>query len=336
MTDETPASTLGRLLMGAQVSQAISVAAAMGIADLLADGPRTSEELAVETEAHAGSFYRLLRALASVGVLREDEQQRFALTPVGELLRRDVAGSLHGWAAFVGRPYIRAAWSELEHSIRTGETAFDHVHATDIWSYRAEHPEESEIFDRAMESLTGSSNSALLGAYDFGRFETVVDVGGGNGALLAALLGHYPGMRGILFDQPHVVANARSTLAAEGVADRCTVVAGSFFEEVPAGGDAYAMKSILHDWEDAEAAAILRVCRSAMADAARLVLVERIVGAANEDPRTKFSDLNMLVAPGGRERTIEEWRALLDSTGFALVGTTPTASGLTVIEARPS
>jgi O-methyltransferase domain/Dimerisation domain len=336
VTKETPATTLMRLVMGAQVSQAIHVAAAMGIADLLSDGPRTSDELAAETDAHAGSLYRLLRALASVGVFREDQQKRFALAPLGELLRSDVPGSLRGWAAFVGRPYFRAAWSELEYSVRTGKNAFGHVHGTDVWSYRAEHPDESEIFDRAMESLTASSNRALLDAYDFGRFESVVDVGGGNGALLSVLLVDYPAMRGILFDQPHVVANARSTLDAAGVADRCTVVGGSFFEEVPAGGDAYAMKSILHDWDDPEAAAILRVCRSAMSEAARLLLIERIVGVVNEDPRTKFSDLNMLVAPGGRERTIEEWRALLESTGFGLVGTNPTASGLAVIEARAS
>jgi hypothetical protein len=334
--EEAPAPTLMRLLAGAQVSQAIHVAATLGVADLLSAGPRASDELAAETGAHAGSLYRLLRALAAVGVLHEDEQRRFALTPVGELLRPDVPGSLHGWAAFVGRPYIRAAWSELEHSIRTGETAFRHVHGTDVWSYRAEHPGESEIFDRAMESLTGSLNRALLDAYDFGRFETVVDVGGGNGALLSALLGAYPAMRGILFDQQHVVANARSTLDAAGVADRCTVVAGSFFEEVPAGGDAYAMKSILHDWDDPEAGAILRVCRGAMADGARLLLVERVVGAANEDPRTKFSDLNMLVAPGGRERTIEEWGALLASADFRLDDATPTASGFFVVEAEPS
>jgi O-methyltransferase len=259
-----------------------------------------------------------------------------SLSRRSELLRSDVPGSLRGWAAYVGRPYYRAAWSELEHSVRTGENAFRHVHGTDVWSYRAEHPRESEIFDRAMESLTGTSNRALLDAYDFGAFETLVDVGGGNGALLAALLGEYPAMRGILFDQPHVVANAGQTLAAAGVADRCAVVPGSFFEEVPAGGDAYALKSILHDWEDPEAAAILRVCRSAMTEAAVLLLVERVVGAPNEDPRTAFSDLNMLVAPGGRERTSEEWQALLEPAGFRLIGTTPTASGLSVIEASAS
>jgi hypothetical protein len=334
--DEAPAATLGRLIVGFQVSQAIHVAAVLGIADLLADGPKTSDELAAETGVDAASLYRLLRALASVGVFHEEEGRRFALTPIGEPLRSDVPGSLRGWAAFVGRPYFREAWSHLEHSIRTGENAFQHVHGTDVWSYRAERPEESAIFDRAMEALTGASNRALLDAYDFSRFGTVVDIGGGNGALLAALLIEYPTMQGIVFDQPHVVANAEALLEAGSVADRCKVVGGSFFEEVPAGGDAYAMKSIIHDWDDERATEILRVCRRAMAEEARVLLIERIVGPPNEDPRTKFGDLNMLVAPAGRERTIEEWEALLESAGFRLVEATPTASGLAVIEAAPA
>lgn len=334
--DEAPAATLGRLIVGFQVSQAIHVAAVLGIADLLVDGPRTSDELAAETDADAASLYRLLRALASVGVFREEEGRRFALTATGEPLRSDVPGSLRGWAALHGRPYLREAWSHLEHSIRTGENAFQHVHGTDVWSYRAERPEESVIFDRAMQALTGASNRALLDAYDFGRFGTVVDIGGGNGALLAALLIEYPTMQGVVFDQPHVVANAEALLEAGSVADRCRVVGGSFFEEVPAGGDAYAMKSILHDWDDKEAAAILRVCRGAMTEEARLLLIERIVGPPNEDQRTKFADLNMLVAPAGRERTIEEWEALLKSAGFRLAKATPTASGLAVIEADPA
>ena len=333
---DTPGATLGRLIVGFQVSDAIHVAATLGIADLLAEGPRTSDELAAATNAHAGSMYRLLRALASVGVFHEEEGRRFSTTPMGALLRSDVPGSLRGWAMFVGRPYFREAWGHLEHSIRTGDNAFRHVHGTDVWTYRAEHPDESAIFDLAMESLTGASNRALLDAYDFGRFGTVVDVGGGNGALLAALLGEFPATRGVLLDQPHVVANAAAVLERAGVADRCEIVSGSFFDEVPAGGDAYTLKSIIHDYDDERAVAILLVCRRGMARDATLLLIERIVGPPNEDPRTKFSDLNMLVAPAGRERTLHEWDALLTRAGLRLASATPSASGLAVIEAAPA
>jgi hypothetical protein len=324
-----------RLLAGGQVSQAVHVAASLGIADLLAGGPRDSDELAAETETHAPSLYRLLRALAALGVLHEDDGRRFSLTPQGELLRSDVPGSVHGWAAFVGRPYIREAWSALEHSIRTGENAFQHVHGTDVWSYRAEQPEESVIFDSAMQSLTGGANRALIDAYDFGSFGTIVDVGGGNGALLAALLAEYPALRGIVFDQEHVVANAEVVLADAGVADRCELATGSFFEEVPSGGDAYTLKSIIHDWDDERSVAILRVVRRAMGAGGTLLLIERIVDPPNEGWRTKLSDLNMLVNPGGRERTLDEWETLLQQAGYSLVDVTPTASGFAVIAATP-
>ena len=334
--DETPGATLGRLIVGFQVSQAIHVAATLGVADLLADGPRTSDELAVATNAHAGSLYRLLRALSSVGVFYEDDGRRFSLTPMGALLRSDVPGSLRGWAMHVGRPYFQEAWGHLEHSVRTGDNAFQHVHGTDVWAYRAERPDESAIFDLAMESLTGAANRALLDAYDFGRFASVVDVGGGNGALLAALLGEFPAMRGVLLDQPHVVANAAAVLERAGVADRCEIVGGSFFDEVPAGGDAYTLKSIIHDYGDDRAVTILRICRRAMAADAALLLIERIVGPPNEDPRAKFSDLNMLVAPAGRERTLQEWDALVTLAGFRLTTATPSTSGLAVIEAAPA
>jgi hypothetical protein len=333
--DETPGATLGRLIVGFQVSQAIHVAATLGVADLLADGPRTSDELAAATNADSGSLYRLLRALAAVGVFHEDEGRRFSLAPTGALLQSDVPGSLRGWAMHVGRPYFQEAWSHLEHSIRTGDNAFEHAHGTDVWTYRAEHPNESAIFDQGMGSLTGVANQTLLEAYDFGRFGTMVDVGGGNGALLAGLLDRFPTMRGILFDQPHVVANAAAVLERAGVAGRCEIVGGSFFDEVPTGGDAYTLKSIIHDFDDERAVAILRTCRRAMAAGATLLLIERIVGPPNEDPRTKFSDLNMLVAPAGQERTLEEWGALLTRAGFRLAGATPSTSGFAVIEAVP-
>lgn len=318
--------------MGHQVSQAIHVAATLGLADLLADGPRTSDDLAEATGSNPRALYRLMRALATVGVFHEEECRRFALGPLGDPLRSDAPDSLTGWATYVGRPYYREAWSALEHSIRTGENAFSHVHGTNVWDYRAQRPDENEIFDRAMQALTGLTNRALLDAYDFGRFGTVVDVGGGNGALIAAVLEEYPDLRGVVFDQPQVVARAPSVLEAAGVADRCSIVGGSFFDAVPKEGDAYVLKSIIHDWEDEEAVAILRVVRQT--DGV-VLLVERDLGAPNENPAAKFSDLNMLVAPGGRERTLDEYAALFESAGYQLAGSTPTAAGMSVIEGEP-
>jgi DNA-binding transcriptional ArsR family regulator len=326
---------LRRLINGYQVSQAIHVAATLGIADLLADGSRTSDELAEATGSHPRALYRLLRALAAAGVLHEDEKRSFALSELGAQLRSDVPDSLHGWASFVGRPYYWNAWAHLAESIRNGENTFKQVYAESVWEYRAKRPEESEIFDRAMSALTGASNAAILDAYDFGRFETVVDVGGGNGALLAGILDRHPAVRGVVFDQPHVVANARAFLAERGLADRCEVSAGSFFDSVPSGADAYVLKTIIHDWEDPEAEAILHTCRRAMGPTAMLLVIEQELGGPNERPPAKFSDLNMLVAPGGQERTRDEYATLFAATGFELTRTIPTAGTLQVFEAAP-
>jgi hypothetical protein len=323
------------MINGFRLSQAIHVAARLGIADLLTDGPRSSEELATSTGSHADTLYRLLRALASAGVLHEDDRRTFSLTAVGTSLRTDVPDSLAGWARFMGRPYIWQSWAQLFDSVQTGENAFRLVHGDDVWSYRAAHPEESEIFDAAMTALTRAANRSLLEAYDFSRFRLLVDVAGGRGALLAALLARYPSMQGILFDLPHVANGARDVFEQARVADRCTIVSGSFFEAVPDGGDAYVLKSILHDWADDEATAILRVCRAAMGPNAKLLIVERTLGSPNEDPDAKFSDLNMLVGPGGRERTREEFEALCATAGFRLEDETPAASGFSVLTATP-
>jgi hypothetical protein len=325
------ANELRRLIIGHQISQAISVATELGIPDLLADGARTSDELAEATDTHAPSLYRLLRALATVDVLHEEDGRRFTLGPIGTPLRTNVNNSLAGWARFGGRQYYRASWSALEHSIRTGENAFRHIHGTDVWSYRAERPEESAIFDGAMQSLTRGVNDALADAYDFGRFSTVVDVGGGNGTLLAGLLARHPALEGVLFDQEHVVALSDEVL--EGAAGRCRVVAGSFFEAVPEGGDAYVLKSIIHDWEDEEAVAILRVVRRT---GGIVLLVERQLGGPNEDAGAKFSDLNMLVMPGGMERTTEEYAALFEAAGYRFAGETPLGIGWAVYEGAPA
>ncbi len=334
--DPQPAAELARLVNGYRISQAIYVAATLGIADLLAGGPRTSDELAAETDADPRSLYRLLRALASVGVFREEDGRRFALTELGDGLRSDAPEGIAGWAAFIGRPSIWQAWGELLHSVRTGENAFRHVHRTDVWTYRAQRPEESAVFDRAMMALTNSANRALLDAYDFGRFGVVVDVGGGNGTLLAGLLAADPAMHGVLFDQPHVVASAEVVLGEADVADRCSIIGGSFFDGVPEGGDAYLLKAIIHDWEDEESIAILRSCQAAVPAGGMLLVIERVIDRPNEDPVTKFTDLNMLVAPGGQERTLDEFGRLFVAAGFRLVGATPTAAGLNVIEGTPA
>jgi O-methyltransferase/methyltransferase family protein len=325
---------LRRLVNGYQVTQAIHVAATLGIADLLRDGPSTSTELADQTETHAPSLHRVLRALAAVGVLHEEDDGRFALTEIGECLRSDAPEPVGGWAAYVGRPSHFAAWANLLHAVRTGENAFRSAHGDTVWEYRARHPEDGAIFDWAMTDITQRANRHLLEAYDFASFGSVVDVGGGHGALLASLLGAHPQMRGVVFDQPHVVAGAPAVLEAAGVTDRCEVVGGSFFDAVPAGSDAYVLKAIVHDWDDDDAVRILRSCRDAIAAEGALLVVERELGAPNENADAKLSDLNMMVGPGGRERTREQFAALLAAGGFALARTVPTPIGLSVFEAR--
>jgi hypothetical protein len=227
-------------------------------------------------------------------------------------------------------------WGNLTTSIRTGENTFSSLHGESVWEWRASRPEESVIFDEAMRSTTLVANAAILAAYDFGRFGTVVDVGGGTGTLLASILEAHPGSRGILFDQEHVISGAGEVLRAAGVADRCNVFGGSFFEWVPEGGDAYVLKFIIHDWEDEECVAILHTCREAMAPEAVVLVIERDLGPPNENAVAKLSDLNMLVMPGGRERTEDEYAALLDQADLRLRGTHPTASGHVVMEATPS
>ncbi len=322
---------LRRLVAGYQVSQAIHVAAVLGIADLLADGPRTSDELAEATATDPDALFRLLRALDVVEIVEADGDGTFSLGRLGQGLQSDAPDSLAGWAAFVGRGFYWEAWAHLIDSVRTGENAFRIAHGTSVWEHRARNPEDSAAFDRGMAAMTRRVIGAILEAYDFGRFGTIVDVGGGNGALLAAIMERHPSVHGVLFDQPHVVAGANADLAA-----RCTVVGGDFFAEVPAGGDAYVLKWIIHDWEDEESRAILRVCRSAMADGAALLLVERVLEGPNDEPWSRFSDLNMLVGPGGRERTLDEYERLLEDSGFRLIGCSPTASDFCVIEAAPA
>jgi hypothetical protein len=318
-----------------RVSQAIHVAATLGVADLLQGGPRSIDELAEATETHAPTLYRLLRALAGVGIFAEVDG-RFCLTPLAEYLRTDAPMSLRPWAINVGQLYYWTSWGHLLESVRTGKPAFSHLYGTTVWDYRADHPEEEAIFMKAMTALSAGVADAVARSYDFSGIDVLVDVGGGEGSLLAAILAANPTLRGILFDQPHVVAAAGATLERVGVSDRCQIVGGSFFDTVPAGADAYLLKSIVHDWDDAPAIDILRRCREAITDTGRLLVVEQVIRPGNEPDPVKFSDLNMLVMPGGRERTPEDFGRLYTEAGFTLTQVIPTGAGVSVIEGAPS
>ena len=330
------AADLLRLINGYWVSQAISVAASLRLADLLKDGPRTSEDLAQATGTHARSLYRLLRALAAARVFEEHPDRRFALAPMGECLRSDLANSRRAWAELIGRPYVRQSWSALEDTVRTGETAFRRLYGTGIWDWRSEKPEERAIFDAAMTGLSCMAAHAVADAYDFSDSTCVVDVGGGQGALLAEILSRHAQLKGILFDLPSVVAGARPVLEEAGVADRCQALPGDMFTAVPEGGDAYLIKSVLMDEDDDNAIRILRACRSAMQPSAKLLVIERLLGEPNQAPEAKFSDLTMMLITGGRERQPAEFRALFAASGFRFEQIIPTRSPFSIFLGLPA
>jgi hypothetical protein len=327
---------LRRLLLGYRVSRAIQVAAVLRIADLLADGPRGVDDLGAMTGTRGPSLYRLLRLLASEGIFTEVAPRRFGLTPLAELLRADVPGSQHALAVWDGTACVWDAWGNVLHALRTGQSAFEHTFGQPHFAYLAEHPDKAAAFNAYMVEQTSRASRAMLAAYDFSGLATIVDVGGGRGALLAAILSAYPAANGILLDQPAVVAEAAALLAQAGVADRCQVVGGDFFVAVPDGGDAYVLRLVLHDWDDARCVAILRTCRRAMASDARLLVVEPLLPPGDLPSYGKYQDIQMLVMlPGGRERTEDEHRALLDAAGLRLTRVVPTASELSVLEATP-
>jgi SAM-dependent methyltransferase len=328
-----PEVTFIQLATGYWVSKAIYAAARLGVADSLSDGPKTVERLAAEAGADAPTLRRLLRALASVGVFRETEDGYFGLTPMAEFLRRDAPGSQRNFVLHVGESPSWLAWDGLTESVRTGESAFQRVHGAEVFPYYAAHPESSGPFNGAMAELSNVVSAAVVGAYDFSRFSVIADVGGGRGALLAAILKAAPAARGMVCDQPEVVAAARATMEAAGVAARCGYAGVDFFESVPAGADAHVLKWIIHDWDDERALKILRNCRRALADGGRLLLVEAVVPEGNEPSFSKWMDLQMLVMTGGRERTAAEYRALLAAAGFEMTGVIPTSSPVSIVEA---
>jgi hypothetical protein len=334
MQELPPPFALFRMVTGYYVSRAIHVVAKLGIADLIAEGPRGHDELAKATATHADSLRRVLRLLASAGVFIE-EDGKFALTPVGACLRSDVPGSMRAAALLFGG-ITQQAWGDLLHSVETGEPAFRRVFGMEPFDYMEEHPAEAANFDAAMADFTKHIAIAVAAAYDFSPFRRIVDVGGGNGALLAGILSASPKLTGVVFDLPKVAARATKRIRELGLAGRCEAVGGDFFKEVPGGGDAYLLKHVIHDWNDDRATEILRTCRRAMGAEAKLLIVEgvypRRVDQSDESRGAAANDVNMLVCTGGRQRSEAEFRGLYDAAGFRLTRIVPTQTPVKVIE----
>jgi hypothetical protein len=328
-----PEGIILQIALSALMSQALYVAAKLGVADLLAQGPRPVSELAAETKTHAGALYRVLRSLASAGVFTETDPRVFALTPIGEALRKDAPNSMRNAAIFMGEEWHWRVWGDMLHSVETGRPAWGHVHGAEVFDYFGANRREAAIFNAAMTDLSSGVARPIVAAYDFSAVGTLADIAGGHGFLLAQALKANPDMRGVLFEVPSVVAGAPELLAREGVAERVEFVTGNFFEAVPVKADAYMMKHIIHDWDDERATLILSNIRASMPDAGRVLIIEQVVPAGDAPHPAKLLDLEMLVSPGGIERTAEEYRALCAAAGLQLTRIVPTPTPFSIVEA---
>jgi hypothetical protein len=328
-----PREAIVQVIHGASVSQCVYVAAKLGIADFLHDGPKTCKELALETSSHEPSLYRVMRALAGEGIFREESQGRFALTPLAEPLRSGVEGSVRDWAILRGEDFLWQPWGALLESVRTGGSAFRHVFDKDPVEVLQNDPEAARLFDRAMGSISARKFAAVAANYDFTGIRTLVDVGGGAGGLLTAVLRANPALRGILGELPHVVERSKQAMEAADLAERCRCVEIDMFEGVPEGGDAVILSSIIHNWDDQRSIQILTNCRRALSPGAKVLVVELMIGPRNEPHLSKLVDVEMLVmTDGGRERSESEYAALYKAAGFQLARVAGTNSPWSVVE----
>jgi hypothetical protein len=327
---------MSRLIRSYRQARCVGVAVELGLAEKLSAGPRTAIDLAAEGGAHAASLRRLLRALVAIGVVAQDGSDRYSLTALGKEMRQDRLGPS---ARFFNSEHHWQSWLHLDHSIKTGDRAFDFVYGMRNWDYYAKHPKEAAIFDAAMSSITGPVSKAVAASYDFSRFQVVADIGGGDGTLLSEILHQYLSVGGLLFDLPNVVARARNKLDGSGVLDRCELVGGSFLESVPPGASIYMMKTIIHDWEEPAVGTILERCRAAIGDTgAPLLLIERVLPdkIGPEDMDDLLADLDMMANPGGQERTESEYASLLQHAGFRLERIIPTSTPFKIVESVPT
>ena len=320
------------MITGFWVSRSLYIAASLGVADLLKGGPKTISDLAAATGTHDGSLYRVLRALASVGVFQETAPGQFSTTALSATLESDIPASLRAFAmAELGQEHYRA-WEDLMHSVRTGGIAFDHVFGTPVWEYYSQYPEDAAVFNRAMSGISGMVSAAVVSAYSFSDYRRIIDIGGGQGVFLGSILQASPQAIGVLFDDPSVVQGARAFLDSSGLSARVELAGGDFFKEAPPGGDLYTLKWILHDWNDEQSIRILRNIARAMNPDGRLLIIESILGPANAPDLAKLIDVNMLVMTGGRERTEADFSDLLAKAGFRMTRAIQTNSPAWAIE----
>lgn len=326
-------SQLLEMIMAQFLSRLVYVAAKLKLADHLAEGPRTAEELASLTQTHAPSLYRVLRTLASMGLFAEDTPRRFTLRPMGEALKSGTA--LHAAALVLAGELVARPLEHILYSVQTGENGFQKAFGMPVFEWLAGHPEDADLFNGTMTGFHGMEPAAVAAAYDFSGCGTIADVGGSTGNMLTTILGRHAGPRGILFDLPHVTQNAAALIEQRGLTDRIGIESGSFFQAVPSGADTYLLSHVIHDWKEDQCLTILRNCRQVMKPTGRLLLVEMILPGGDERHPGKMLDMMMLVASGGQERTEVEYNALLAKGGFKLTQVVPTASPVSVVEAAP-
>ncbi|HAO48443.1 MAG TPA: methyltransferase [Runella sp.] len=328
----SPSAQLMQMVFGFIPARAISLAAELGIADLLKDGAKSVQELSVATDSHSRSLYRLLRVCASVGVFSENENNQFANTVLSDLLRSDSPESLKDFSIMIGDNTQFKTWGRFDYAVKTGQPAFDEVFGMPYFDFIGINPKEAKTFNDAMTGMSIGSSMAVLDAYDFSGINMLVDVGGGHGFLLASILNKYPDMQGINFDVPALKADAEALFAQHGVSNRSHFDSGDFFQTVTTGGDAYIMKHIIHDWNDQQCIAILSNCRKGIKKGGKVLLVEMVLPDGNEPSMGKLLDLQMLSVLPGCERTRAEYADLLEKSGFALTQIVPTLSPYSVIE----
>lgn len=324
---------LQQLVWGKATTQCMFVAAKLGIADLLADGPRSVDELAAETETSAAALYRVLRLLASLDVFVELEPRQFALTPMAELLQAEAPCSFRDYAIVHGSEWYNRAWAHLLYSVEKNEPAFDLACGLSLFEFTEQNPAAATDFNNSMTALSRFESAGVCAAYDFSDFKTVVDVGGGHGRLLTEVLAAQPALQGILYDRPSVVDAARAELKSSEFGSRCRIEGGDFFTGVPAGGDVYFLKHIIHDWDDERSAVILRNCRDAMTAGGKVLVIEGVMPPGNEPSNSKLWDVVMLaLTSGGRERTEEEYAELYAQAGLSLTRVVPTNAVVSIVE----